>query len=224
MPSEQTPLFHTIRNRRATPDFEAEPVPDHDLKEIINAGLLAPSGYNLQPWRFVVVRDAAQRKALRGAAFGQPKVESAPVVLVATVALKAWKEGDLEKMLAMSAEHGFTKEQIEATREGVASALSQAPGDVCGWGPDWAVWGNRQVMIAFTHMMLMAESLGYDTAPMEGFVESQVKQVLGIPQNDVRVVAMLAVGKLKGKDKRFAGRFPMEHTVFDNKWGKGIKL
>src|SRR3954470_14981926 len=212
MATEQTSLLHTIRHRRATPDFEATPVPDHDLKEIINAGLLAPSGYNLQPWRFVVVRDAAQRKALRGAAFGQPKVESAPVVIVATAALKAWREGDLEKVLALSAEHGFTKQQNDGMRQAVEGALSQPPGDVCGWGPDWAVWGNRQVMIAFTHMMLMAESLGYDTAPMEGFVESQVKQVLSIPQQDVRVVALLAVGKLKGKDKPFAGRFPMEYT------------
>ncbi len=224
MAAQQHSLFETIRHRRATPHFEATPVPDPDLKQIINAGLLAPSGYNLQPWRFIVVRDAAQRKALRGAAFGQPKVEAAPVVIVATAALKAWKEGDLEKMLAISAEHGFTEEEIENVRVGVEGALSQPPGDVCGWGPDWGVWGNRQVMIAFTHMMIMAESLGYDTAPMEGFIESQVKQVLGIPQQDVRVVALLAVGHLKGKDKPFAGRFPMEYTVFENSWGKGIKL
>src|SRR5712671_558146 len=224
MAPQRNSLFETIRHRRATPDFEATPVPDADLKQILNAGLHAPSGYNLQPWRFVVVRDALQRKALRGAAFGQPKVESAPVVIVATAALKAWQNGDLEKMLAMSAEHGFSPREIEGTRKGVEGALSQPPGDVCGWGPDWGVWGNRQVMIAFTHMMIMAESLGYDTAPMEGFIESQVKQVLEIPQQDVRVVAMLAVGHLKGKDKPFAGRFPMEYTVFDNSWGKGIKL
>ncbi len=218
-------LSEVIRNRRATSDFEPLAVPDGDLQKIIDSGLHAPSGYNIQPWRFVVVRDAAQRKALRAAAFNQPKVENAPVVIVACAALKAWQQGDLEKTLAIAAEHGFDDlKQIEATRKAVTGALSGPPGDTCGWGPDWAVWGNRQVMIAFTHMMLMAEALGYDTAPMEGFIESKVKQVLGIPQEDVRVVAMLAIGSRKGDDKRFAGRFPMEHTVFENYWGKRLKL
>jgi len=111
-------------------------------------------------------------------------------------------------------------------RNNVTQALSSQPGDVCGWGPDWAVWGNRQVMIAFTHMMLMAETLGYDTAPMEGFVESQVKQVLGIPADNsqYRVVAMLAVGHKKGEDKKFGGRFPLDYITYDNSWGKGLKL
>ena len=220
----QKPLSEVISERRATNDFESNSVPDTDLKQIIDAGLHAPSGYNLQPWRFVVVRDPAQRKALRGAAFNQAKVESAPVVIVACADLKAWQHGDLEKALSIAQEHGYTKEQVEGQRKGVTGALSAPPGDVCGWGPDWGVWGNRQVMIAFTHMMLMAEALGYDTAPMEGFMESQVKKVLGIPEQDVRVVAMLAVGRVKGEDKKFAGRFPMEHTVFDNSWGKGLKL
>jgi nitroreductase len=141
-------------------------------------------------------------------------------------ALKAWEQGDLDKMLADSAKHGFTEQQIEGTRNAVKSALGGEPGDVCGWGPDWGVWGNRQVMIAFTHMMLMAETLDYDTAPMEGFVESQVKQVLSIPADNkqYRVVAMLAVGHKKGEDKKFAGRFPLDYIFYDNAWGKSIKL
>src|SRR5437588_2914364 len=218
MSPQQKPLLEAIRNRRATPDFDSTPLPDPDLKQIIDAGLHAPSGYNLQPWRFVVVREPAHRKSLRAAAFNQPKVESASVVIVACADLKAWQRTDLEKMLEIAKQHGFGQKEIEGTRKGVTGALSAPPGDVCGWGPDWGVWGNRQVMIAFPHMMLMAETLGYDTAPMEGFVESQVKQTLGIPNDDVRVVAMLGIGRLKGEDKKFAGRFPMEYTVFENSW------
>lgn len=223
MAPNEKPLSEVIRTRRATPDFDGSPISDSVLKQILDAGREAPSGYNLQPWRFIVARDPALRKALRGAAFNQQKVETASVVIVACAALKAWPS-DLEKMLAIAKEHGFTDAQIEGTRNAVTSALSGEPGDICGWGPDWGVWGNRHIMIALTHMMLMAEALGYDTAPMEGFVESQVKQVLAIPQQDVRVVAMLGVGRLKGPDKLYAGRFPMEHTVFEGAWGKGLKL
>jgi nitroreductase len=219
------PLNEVIHDRRATLDFDDVPVPDEVLHDVLEAGRKAPSGYNLQPWRFVVVRDAELRKALRAAAFNQAKVEHAPVVIVACAALKAWQQGDLEESLRIAAEHGFNDPaKIDAIRQAVTGALSGEPGDVCGWGPDWAVFGNRHVMIAVTHMMLMAEALGYDTAPMEGFVESQVKKVLGIPQENVRVVAMLAIGQHKGADKPYPGRFPIEHIAFENRWGKSIKL
>ena len=72
-------------------------------------------------------------------------------------------------------------------------------------------------------MMWAAETLGYDTAPMEGFMEDQVKALLKIPER-VRVVAMLAVGRLKGKDKLYAGRFPPARTVFADTWGESIEF
>ena len=54
------------------------------LKKILRAGLEAPSSsYNMQPWRFVVVRDPEQRKRLRLAAMNQEQVEQTPVVIVA---------------------------------------------------------------------------------------------------------------------------------------------
>ena len=47
-------LSQAIRERRATPSFDGLPIAAADLRKIIEAGLSAPSGYNLQPWRFVV--------------------------------------------------------------------------------------------------------------------------------------------------------------------------
>src|SRR5437879_13460319 len=79
----ERPLSQVVRERRATPHFEPAPVPDDDLQKILQAGLSAPSGFNLQPWRFVVVRDAEQRKRLRAAAMNQQKVEEAPAMIVA---------------------------------------------------------------------------------------------------------------------------------------------
>jgi Nitroreductase family len=92
-----------------------------------------------------------------------------------------------------------------------------------GIAPDFAVWGNRQTMIAFTTMMWMAEVLGYDTAPMEGFDEGLVKSAFAIPEG-VRVVALLAIGHRSGTDKAFAGRLPMAHNFFAEKWGTPIKF
>jgi len=65
--------------------------------------------------------------------------------------------------------------------------------------------------------------MGYDTAPMEGFMEDQVKALLKIPER-VRVVALLAVGRLKGKDKQYEGRFEPARSVFAETWGNSIEF
>jgi len=102
----QKPLSELVRARRATDSFSPEAIPDGDLEEILRAGLEAPSSYNLQPWRFVVVRDVSQRKKLRVAAMNQKKVEEAPVVVVACGDTLGWRE-DLEEVIRLGQEHGI---------------------------------------------------------------------------------------------------------------------
>ena len=59
-------LSEVVQERRATNNFEEVPIHAADLEKIVRAGLETPSGYNLQPWRFIVVRDREQKKKLRG--------------------------------------------------------------------------------------------------------------------------------------------------------------
>ncbi|MGZ7029859.1 MAG: nitroreductase family protein [Terriglobales bacterium] len=219
----EKPLSEMIHERRATPRFDGTPVPDADLSKILEAGRQSPSGYNLQPWRFVVVRDLEQRRRVREAVMGQPRVEEAPVVIVCCGDPEGYQRGDLEEMLRIGQEHGFTDEKRnEQTRQAVHFILDH-PGPAAAVRPDRAVWINRQVMIAFTTMMWMAESLGYDTAPMEGFQEDKVREALRIPDR-VRVVAILAIGRLKGADKPYGGRFPISRFVFGEEWGRPMEF
>ncbi len=220
--SAQKAFTEIVRDRRATPNFLSDPVPDADLEKILAAGLNAPSAYNLQPWRFVVVRDLANRRKLQVASLNQPKIEQAPVVLIACASLTGWKEGDLEEVIALARANGYGDEVRYASwRRNVASLFGSEAGPIGGIAPDLAVWGNRHTMIAFTTMMWMAETLGYDTAPMEGFDEGKVKAAFSIPP-EIRIVALLAIGRRKEADKLFAGRFPMSRTVFAEKWGEAI--
>jgi nitroreductase len=217
----EKPLSELVRERRATPHFEPTPIHEQDLRKIIEAGLHAPSGYNMQPWRFVVVRDPEKRKQLRDAAMGQPKVEEAPVIIVACGDPEAWRTGDLDEMLRLGNEHGFPKEKNDDARQSVTGLLGGKGGEAAGIRGDINIWLNRHVMIAYTTMMWMAEALGYDTAPMEGFWEDKVKKVLNIPEH-VRVVALLGIGKRKGADKPFGGRFDESKLVFADNWGKNL--
>lgn len=57
-------ILEAIYARRSRREFTDEPVNSKDLQEIIKAGIWAPSGLNNQPWRFVIVTDAAVREQL----------------------------------------------------------------------------------------------------------------------------------------------------------------
>jgi nitroreductase len=210
----EKPLSDAIDQRRATPSFDGSPIPDADLKKILEAGLKAPSGYNLQPWRFVVVRSPEQRRRLRAASFNQAKVEEASAVIVACGDQDGWRT-DLEEMIRMGRERGMTENYAEQARANIPEYL--------GNHPNLAAWLNRHVMIGLTSMMWMAEVLGYDTAPMEGYEADKVRDLLRLPLS-YEVVALLAIGHLKGPDKFDGGRFSMHRTVFENEYGKPIKL
>lgn len=221
--SQERALSTVICQRRATPNFDGSPVPDDVLSAIIQAGMESPSGYNIQPWRFIVVRQAEHKRQLREAAMGQPKVEEAGAVIVCCGDLDAHRGESLELILNESVRHGFTDAQNQKVKEIINKTFNQPAGNVMGISPDYAVWVNRHTMIAFTTMMWMAEVLGYDTAPMEGFFEDKVKSILQIPKN-VRVVALLGIGKRKGPDKPYAGRLKTHEVCFSEKWGEKFSV
>src|SRR5271163_3515391 len=213
--SKEKTLTQAIAQRRASPSFDGASIPNEDLKKILDAGLHAPSGYNLQPWRFVVVRAPEQLRRLRAASYNQAKVEEASAVIVACGDADGWRKGDLEEMLQLGREGGMPENYAEQAKITVPEYLSNHP--------NLPMWLNRHVMIAFTSMMLMAEVLGYDTAPMEGFEEEKVREVLRLPLS-YNVVALLAVGRAKGPEKFSGGRFSMAHTVFGEEYGKPVKF
>jgi nitroreductase len=76
-----------IRDRRSVRSYENKDIPQEVLIKVLEAARLAPSANNRQPWKFVVVREAAKRKALAKAAKEQQFVAEAPVV-IAAVALE----------------------------------------------------------------------------------------------------------------------------------------
>ena len=57
-----------MRTRRTVRDLARDPVPLDAVREAVRAAASAPSGANVQPWRFVVVTDPAVRRRIREAA------------------------------------------------------------------------------------------------------------------------------------------------------------
>jgi nitroreductase len=203
-------LTKLLWERRATPHFESDPVPPEHLEAILACAGQAPSGYNLQPWRFVVVQDAENRRRLSRAAFGQEKVAEAPVVVIAVGSESAWRENAREVFEEGARRGVHDPKKVDQALEGMYAFLEKQ---------DQRAWLNRHVMIAVTTMMYAAEAYGFDTAPMEGFDAAAVRREFGIPA-EAEVVALLAIGVARKPIKKHPGRLDLARIAYAERYGE----
>lgn len=186
--------------------FASDPVPEEDVQTILGLATQAPSRFNSQPWRFVVVRDAHQRERLGEAARDQATIFHAPVIIVA-FARRAEAYAYVDDLLGTGT--GAPADASGRSAPPSREVISHLPLDV---------WLHRHVMIAFTYMMIAAEALGWDTAPMEGFEAAVVRSALGLP-DDAEVVALLAIGRRNAPATAYPERLPVEKLVFSERFG-----
>lgn len=74
-------LLAEILERQSIRSFTSQPVDDAQIKRILEAGRIAPSAKNRQPWRFIVITDSNLRSKVKEAAFNQEYVGQAPVII-----------------------------------------------------------------------------------------------------------------------------------------------
>jgi nitroreductase len=169
-------------SRRSIRQYEETPIPEADLRELLRLAGRAPSAFNVQPWRFVVVQDADLKAKLAESAFGQQQVLRAP----ATIVMYSDMESALERIPeAMHPDMPQDKRDagVENFRGNFASKTVQ----------ERESWGAEQSNIALGYLLLLAESFGYATSPMLGFEPDKVKALLGLPEH-VRVPALVSIG------------------------------
>lgn len=200
-----------IAGRRATRHFDPDrPIADDLLKTILHLATLAPSAYNLQPWRFLVVRSARNRERLKACAFHQPKVGEAPVVIVVLGYLRP-QVGDLDAMVDHQERLGsITKEAGHALRVNARRSRENDP------TPE--IWATRSAMLAAATLMIAAESLGVASAPMEGFEPERIRQEFGVP-DDHAICCLIALG-YASRTKPFPGRFGLGHVCYEEHFGQ----
>ncbi len=169
-------------SRRSIRKYEATPIPTADLRELLRLAARAPSAFNAQPWRFVVVTDEALKGKLSQAAFGQQQIVRAP----ATIVIYSDMQSALER-LPESMHPGMPSEQRDA---GVASFRATFASQTV---EEREGWGLGQSNIALGYLLLLAEAKGFATSPMLGFEPEKVKELLGLPAH-VRIPALVSIG------------------------------
>jgi len=199
-----------IRQRRSVKSFKPDPIAPEVLDQIIDLTLAAPSSYNLQPWRIVVVTDPAQKEALAEISWKQKQIVQAPVVFVFAVSLSGW-EKNLETVLAHAREVGAWSEKV------VEFFRNAIPGFQKGLGTLAREYAIKDALIAATHAALAAESFGLGSCYMNGWSEVGVKKVIGVENDpDIAIALLLPIG-VPAEVPKFSGRLDRKHTVFQNR-------
>jgi nitroreductase len=179
--------------RRAINFFDPDrDVSDSLIREMVTLASRAPSGFNLQPWSLMIIRDRDKKERLKGHAWKQEKITDAPVTMIVLADMDGWKFENpfAEKNFVQLVKAGEMK---EAQRDWFANAASSLYG----------VSDQRKVAFACKNtgffamsLMLAGKSLGLETHPMDGFDIDGVRKEFKIPDN-YWIMMLLAVGYLK---------------------------
>ena len=114
-------MYEAIRLRRSIRAYKSDPVEPEKLDRILQAGRLAPSACNLQPWHFVIITDPALRRDFTKV-YKQPWICDAPVILVVCADTgKAWKRWDGQEFWQVDCAIAMQNMISAATAEGLGT-------------------------------------------------------------------------------------------------------
>ncbi|MEY4918460.1 MAG: hypothetical protein RL616_2373 [Verrucomicrobiota bacterium] len=190
-------LLADLNWRYATKMFDAAAkIPAHVWSALEKALVLTPTSYGLQPYKFLVVQDAALRAALLPHSWGQKQVVDCSHYVV-FLARTDMKDADVDKLINRTLE----------VRKLPANALDGYRGMMLGDvvnGPRGKAaheWAARQAYIALGNVMTCAAVLGVDACPMEGLVPTEYDKILKLEGSGYKTVVACAFGYRAAADK-----------------------
>ena len=190
-------VAEAIQQRRSIRSFKSDPVPQDMIVQMLEAARLAPSGSNRQPWRFVVVTDAEEKKRLRQVCLDQTFIEEAAVVFVACADLSAYSKESSQRRTQEFIDFGVQMsgqfaQALSRFNDPAYRKLMESMPEV---DPQTVIApATANAYIAVEHLVLMATALGLGSCWVGAITDyAAVKTLLGIPDNVV-VVALVAVG------------------------------
>lgn len=194
-----------IRERRAFKQFD----PNHEMSqeevdELLSLALLSPTAFNIQNWRFVLLRDPELREQVREVAWNQAQVTDSSLLIVMCADLKAWeKEPERYWRNASKEVQDFLLPAIDQYYRAKDQVQRDEAMRSCG--------------IAAQTIMLAAKAMGYDSCPMDGFDYDAVGKLINLP-DDHAVAMFVAIGKALAPAHPRGGQLPMSEVVIADRF------
>jgi len=194
-----------IKQRRAVKQYD----PEHEMTQaevelLMSLAKLAPTAFNQQNYRFVLVRDAELRQQIREAAWDQAQVTDASLLIVLCADLKAWEKDPARYWANASSE---VQDYMQSAIDAYYRNREQVQRDEA----------MRSAGIAAQTIMLAARSMGYDTCPMDGFDYDAVGKLVNLPEDHV-VAMFVVVGKAAQPAKPRPTELGMDEVVISDRF------
>ncbi|MEM9536610.1 MAG: nitroreductase family protein [Cyanobacteria bacterium P01_E01_bin.45] len=197
-------MLETIYKRRAIKQYDPEfKISADDEQKLLEAMIQAPTSFNIQHWRFVILRDPELRAKIRKE-YGndQAQMTDASLLILFTADTKAWKK---------SPERYW------------ANAPQEVADLIVGWmgpfheGREWLQRdeAQRSIGMAMQTLMLAAVGMGYECCPMIGFDIEKVAGLIKLPADYV-MGPMVAIGKGTKDAWPKPGQVPLQDLVVEN--------
>ncbi len=194
-----------IETRRSIKGFDPEHrMSEAEIERLMALALLSPTAFNIQNWRFVLVRDPELRKQVRAAAWDQAQVTEASLLVVLTADLKAWEKDPAR----------YWRDAPQPVRDYLVPAIGQYYGGRDQVQRDEAM---RSCGMAAMTLMLAAKEMGYDSCPMDGFDFDAVGKLIALPADHV-IAMFVAIGKQARAPWPRGGQLVMPEVVIDNRF------
>ncbi|HUW51427.1 MAG TPA: nitroreductase family protein [Sulfuricella sp.] len=194
-----------IETRRSVKAFD----PNHRMSEaevekLLALAMLSPTAFNIQNWRFVLLRDPELRKQVRAVAWDQVQITDASLLVVLTADLKSWEKDPAR----------YWKNAPQPVQDYLVPAIGQYYRGREQVQRDEAM---RSCGIAAMTLMLAAREMGYDSCPMDGFDFDAVGKLINLPE-DHAISMFVVIGKGISEPFPRGGQLPASEVVIHDRF------
>jgi nitroreductase len=190
-------LLDALQWRYATKVFDAtKKIPAELWSALEKTLVLTPTSYGLQPYKFLIVQDAATRAALLPHSWGQKQVVDCSHFVV-FLARTEMTEADVDKLIRRMVDvRKVPADSIKFYRDMMLGDVVNGPR-----GKTAHEWAARQCYIALGNLMTAAAILGVDACPMEGLVPAEYDKILKLEGSGYKTVVACPLGYRAAGDK-----------------------
>lgn len=171
-------FLELVKKRRTSWEFTPDPIPDEIIEKIIDAARYSPSGFNSQPWEFVVIKEQELRDIIRD-------------IFAEHMPSQNIKPGMKDPL-------GFKNAPVLIILYGDPRVRPFAPPPVQKSDENFKFVLTSSLAISYQYVHLAAASLGYSTRWFSSVkmppIDNKIKELLGIPK-EFMAYDMMALGK-----------------------------
>ncbi|MEL7035824.1 MAG: nitroreductase family protein [Cyanobacteria bacterium J06592_8] len=198
--------LEAIYQRRAVkhydPNYQITP---EEEQKLLEATIQSPTSFNIQHWRFVILREPELRQKIRKELGNdQAQMTDASLLVLFTADVNAWQK------------------QPERYWQNAPQEVADL---LVNWmkpfheGREWLQRdeAQRSIGMAMQTLMLTAQAMGYDSCPMIGFDIEKVAELINLPKDYV-MGPMVAIGKKVKDPWPKPGQLPLSELVVENRF------